>query len=97
MVLSCLMQGVELPSADASHELEQDIRDREEEIHKLTSLLPTKEAEGKERVSDEEEWEESDLRARLEEAEDRRMEAEEELKNQQSRAAEVDNEKVNDN
>ena len=90
MLLSCLMQGVELPSAVASHEVEQDIRDREEEIHKLTSLHRAKETEGKERGRDEEEWEESDLRARLEEAEDRRIRAEEEPKNQQSRAAEMD-------
>ena len=96
MLLSCFMQGVELPSAGISCEVEQNIRDREE-TQKLTSLHQTKEAEGKERGSGDEE--ESDLGAMLEEAEVRpsRMKAEEELKNQQARAAEMDNEKVNDN
>ena len=80
--------------------LKQDVQDRDEEIKQLTSLLEAREemvvgggggrggGGGGEGGSGEEEWEESDLRARLEEAEDRRMRAEEELKNLQSRLAE---------
>ena len=81
--------------------LKQDVQDRDEEIKRLTSLLEAREemavrggggrggaGGGGEGGSGEEGWEESDLRARLEEAEDRRMRAEEELKNLQSRLTE---------
>ena len=81
--------------------LKQDVQDRDEEIKRLTSLLEAREemvvgggggrgggGGGGEGGSGEEEWEESDLRARLEEAEDRRMRAEEELKDLQSKLAE---------
>ena len=82
--------------------LKQDVQDRDEEIKRLTSPLEAREemavggggggrgeaGGGGEGGSGEEEWEESDLRARLEEAEDRRMRAEEELKNLQSRLTE---------
>ena len=81
--------------------LKQDVQDRDEEIKQLTSHLEAREemvvgggggrggaGGGGEGGSDEEGWEESDLRARLEEAEDRRMRAEEELKNLQSRLTE---------
>ena len=82
--------------------LKQDILDRDEDIKRLTSHLEAREemavggggggrgggGGGGEGGSGEEEWEESDLRARLEEAEDRRMRAEEELKNLQSRLTE---------
>ena len=81
--------------------LKQDVQDRDEEIKRLTSPLEEREemavrggggkggaGEGGEGGSGEEEWEESDLWARLEEAEDRRMRAEEELKNLQSRLTE---------
>ena len=83
--------------------LKQDVQDRDEEIKRLTGLLEAREemavgggggrggaggGGGGEGGSGEEGWEESDLRARLEEAEDRRMRAEEELKNLQSRLTE---------
>ena len=86
---------MELPNAGTSHEVEQDLHDREEEVQQIANLLRVKEAEEKERGnSDEEEWEESDLRARLEEAKDRRMRAEEELMNLISKVAEMENEEV---
>ena len=81
--------------------LKQDVLDRDEEIKRLTSHLEAREemavgggggrvgaGGGGEGGSGEEGWEESDLLARLEVAEDRRMRAEEELKNLQSRLAE---------
>ena len=82
--------------------LKQDILDRDEEMKRLTGLLEAREemavggggggrggaGGGGEGGSGEEGWEESDLRARLEEAEDKRMRAEEELKNLQSRLTE---------
>ena len=81
--------------------LKQDVQDRDEEIKRLTSLLEAREemavgggggrvgaGGGGEGGSGEEDWEASDLRARLEEAEDRRMRAEEELKNLQNRLTE---------
>ena len=81
--------------------LKQDVLDRDEEIKQLTSHFEAREemavgggggrggaGGGGEGGSGEEGWEESDLRARLEEAEDRRMRAEEELKNLQSRLTE---------
>ena len=84
--------------------LKQDVLDRDEEIKRLTSHLESREemvvgggggrggggggGGGGEGGSGEEGWEESDLLARLEEAEDRRMRAEEELKNLQSRLTE---------
>ena len=83
--------------------LKQDVQDRDEEIKRLTGLLEAREemavgggggrggaggGEGGEGGSGEEGWEESDLRARLEEAEDRRMRAEEELKDLQSKLTE---------
>ena len=84
----------------------QDICDRDEEIRQLTNLLETKEMAGggggevvggNGRSDHEEEFEMSDLRAKLEEAEDRRMRAEEELKILQSRLTErEDQEKVVD-
>ena len=100
------LQGVELPNIDGASIAEeidsqkQDVLDRDEEIKRLTSLLEAREemvvgggaGGGGEGGSGEKEWEESDLRARLEEAEDRRMRAEEELKNLQSRL--TDREKV---
>ena len=86
---------MELPNAGTSHKVEQDVHDREEEVQQIASLLRVKEAEEKERGnSDEEEWEESDLRARLEEAKDRKMKAEEELMNLMSKVAEMENEEV---
>ena len=86
-----------LPNAGTTHELEQGVHTGEEEIRQLIGLLRVKETEEEERGSSyEEDWKESDLRAKLEEAEDRRMRAEEELKNLQSRVAEMENEeKVN--
>ena len=94
-----VLQGVELPNADGAStakeidSLKQDVKDRDEEIKRLTSLLEEREemavgGGGGEGGSGEEGWEESDLRARLEEAEDRRMRAEEELKNLQGRLTE---------
>ena len=81
--------------------LKQDVQDRDEEIKRLTSHLEAREemvvgggggrggaGGGGLGGSDEEGWEESNLRARLEEAEDRRMRAEKELKNLQSRLTE---------
>ena len=89
-------------TAKEIYSLKQDVQDRDEEIKRLTSLLEAREemavggggggrggaGGGGEGGSDEEGLEESDLRARLEEAEDRRMKAEEELKNLQSRLTE---------
>ena len=93
-----VLQGVELPNADGAStakeidSLKQDVQDRDKEIKRLTSPLEEREegagGGGGEGGSGEEGWEESDLRARLEEAEDRRMRAEEELKNLQSRLTE---------
>ena len=93
-----VLQGVELPNADGAStakeidSLKQDVQDRDEEIKRLTSPLEEREegagGGGGEGGSGEEGWEESDLRARLEEAEDKRMRAEEELKNLQSRLTE---------
>ena len=88
-------------TAKEIYSLKQDVQDRDEEIKRLTSPLEAREemavgegggrgggGGGGEGGSGEEEWEESDLRARLEEAEDKRMRAEEELKNLQSRLTE---------
>ena len=81
--------------------LKQDVQVRDKEIKRLTSILEAREemevgggggrrgaGVGGEGGSGEEEWEESDLRARLEEEKDRRMRAEQVLKNLQSRLTE---------
>ena len=83
------MQGVELLNADRActaqevDSLNQDVCDSKEEIRHFSSLLEAREEkeEGEWGSGHEEEWEMSDLTAKREEAEDRRMGAEEELKN----------------
>ena len=95
-----VLQGVELPSAEGVStarevdSLKQEIQDKDEEIKRLTTLLKAMEemagGEG-EGGSSYMEWEVSDMRATLEDAVDRRMRAEEELKNLQSRLTEREN------
>ena len=84
LLLFCLLQGVELPKVDTSHEVEKNVRKREEEVRQLSGLLLSREAE----EEDEEDLEKSYLRVKLEEAEDRRMWAEEEAEYRRMREEE---------
>ena len=105
---ACILQKVlhEILPADGAStvrgvdSLEQDICDKDREIRRLTSLCEAKEKEVEQGGSGCEEridWargELSDMRAKLEEAEDRKMRAEEKLKTLQTRVMERESQMV---
>lgn len=94
-----LVQRVELSTVDMAskeiYSLKQVIHDIDEEISQLTHLLAAKETNEEERKSGYEEVEDdvgceiSDIRARLENTFNRKMKAEEELNDLQSRLKEM--------
>ena len=95
-----LFLQVDLPAADAtSTEIDslQQNKDNDEEIKQPTNVLAAEDEERSsecEKELDELRGETSDLKAQLTEEEDRKMKAEEELKNLQSRVMEVEHEKM---